>query len=42
MFGVKVALLFVYFDARIFWIETLGLFAYWLWLVVFYFRSARQ
>jgi hypothetical protein len=29
-------------DARIFWIETLGLFAYWLWLVVFYFRSARQ
>jgi hypothetical protein len=29
-------------DARIFWMETAGLFAYWLWLVVFYFRSARQ
>jgi len=27
-------------DNRVFWIETVGVFVYWLWLVIFYFRSA--
>ncbi|MDD2922269.1 MAG: hypothetical protein PHQ36_08285 [Anaerolineales bacterium] len=26
-------------NANIFWAETAGVFVYWLWLVVFYFRS---
>lgn len=25
-------------NVRTFWIETVGLFIYWLWLIVFYFR----
>jgi len=26
-------------DVRVFWIETAGMLVYWLWLVVFHFRS---
>ena len=27
---------------RIFWMETAGLFVYWLWLLLSYWRSARN
>jgi hypothetical protein len=26
-------------DPRVFWMETAGMFFYWLWLVIFYFRA---
>jgi hypothetical protein len=28
-------------NVNIFWLETAGIFIYWLWLVIFYFLSTR-
>jgi hypothetical protein len=29
-------------NVSIFWLEAAGLFVYWLWLVIFHFRSSKQ
>lgn len=29
-------------DVNVFWLETAGIFIYWLWLVIFFFRSSKD